>query len=758
VTPLTAATLASWSFPLLPIAALAATAAVYVRGWRDLRRQMPERFSGWRLAAFLGSLAALLIAVASPLDALASWLLSAHMVQHLLLTMVAPPLFWLGAPQIPLLRGLPIALAKDGLGPFLAWPALRRALERLSHPVVALVVFVAVTWIWHVPALYELALRSRAWHEVEHVSFFAAALLFWWPVVQPWPSRARWPRWAMLPYLALADLQNTALSALFAFSERVIYPTYAAAPRLGQASALDDQALAGALMWVPGQMAFLLPVGLILAGLLGPARAAPAPAGRQSFDAPHRRRARADLLAVPALGRLLARSTTRRIAQLVVLLLAIGVVADGLTGPSMAPMNLAGVLPWTHFRGFAVVALLVAGNAFCFACPFMLPREAAKRLLPARWRWPQRLRSKWLAVGLLVAWFTAYEALDPWSSPASTAWIVVGYFAGAFVVDGLFRGASFCKYVCPIGQFHFVTSTVSPLEVRVRDVDACVRCSTHDCIRGRGALRGCETDLFLPRKVGNLDCTFCLDCVRACPHDNIGLLAVVPGADLARDVRRSSLGRLSRRSDVAALVLVLVFAAFANAAGMIGPAAAAEAELARGIGLDSPRAATVLVLLVALVAAPLLACLLCAAIGRRLAGLRTPLREVICSFAFALVPLGVGMWAAHLLFHLATGTGAVIPVAQRIAIDLGAPIFGLPDWSSGGSAATSWLLPAKLLLLDAGLCLTIIVGWHVARHLVPRGRAVLGLLGPWAGLATALWIAGVWILLQPMEMRGAMIH
>ena len=793
MSPVAVAALESWSFRPLPLVLLALATVLYSRGWRELHRQMPERFPRWRLVAFLCAIAALVLAIASPLDALGGFLLSVHMLQHFLLTMVAAPLFWLGTPQIPLLRGLPLAIAKNGLGPFLAWPALQRALRRLSHPVTAFALFSIALWSWHLPALYELALRSRGWHEIEHACFFASALLFWWPIVQPWPSVGAWPRWAVVPYLALADLQNTAFSALFIFSERILYPSYAALPRVGGLSPLEDQALAGALMWVPGQVAFLVPIGVILTGLLSPtvlrsagyrrsgvedlARLRSA-STRRTCGSPRLgrwreslRRARSstpsswsprrsafDLLAVPVLGSLLRRLATRRVAQGFLLVGAVAVVVDGFAGPAMAPMNLAGVLPWTYFRGLSVVALLVAGNLFCFACPFMLPREVGKRLFSPERRWPRFLRSKGLAVALLVAWFVAYEAFDLWNSPAATAWIVVGYFAAACAVDGLFRGASFCKYVCPIGQFHFVASTVSPLEVRVRELDVCSRCTTHDCLRGRDERRGCETDLFLPRKAGNLDCTFCLDCARACPHDNVGLVAVVPGADLARDVRRSSLGRLSHRSDVAALVLVLVFAAFANAAGMTPPFAAAEGFVARSLALSSPSAAQAIVLLASLVAAPLVAVLACAAAGRRLARLHTPLGEIVCRFALALIPLGVGMGAAHLLFHLATGAGAAIPVAQRVALDLGAPLFGAPDWSMGAAATSGWLLPAKLLLLDAGLCLTIVLVWRIAGQVAPEARRALGLVGPWAGLATALWLAGVWILLQPMEMRGAMVH
>ena len=147
----------------------------------------------------------------------------------------------------------------------------------------------------------------------------------------------------------------------------------------------------------------------------------------------------------------------------------------------------------------------------------------------------------------------------------------MAYFAAAFVIDGLFRGASFCKYVCPIGQFNFVQSLVSPLEVKVRDPDVCSSCRTKDCIRGRDDIPGCELGLYQPRKSSNMDCTFCLDCIHACPHENIGIVASMPGGELWHDPRRSGIGRFSRRLDLAALCVVLVAGAFANAALMTGP-------------------------------------------------------------------------------------------------------------------------------------------------------------------------------------------
>jgi polyferredoxin len=195
------------------------------------------------------------------------------------------------------------------------------------------------------------------------------------------------------------------------------------------------------------------------------------------------------------------------------------------------------------------------------ACPFMLFRELGRRLGLRQRSWPQALRSKWFGVALLVLFFWAYEVFGLWDKPIWTAWLIINYFLVAFAVDALFRDASFCKYVCPIGQFQFVASLVSPLEVKVRETSVCSGCKTHDCLRGNERQHGCEMDLYLPRKSGNLDCTFCLDCVRACPHDNIGIIAVAPGMDVVRDPQRSSVGRFSRRLDIAALALVFVFAA-----------------------------------------------------------------------------------------------------------------------------------------------------------------------------------------------------
>jgi cytochrome c oxidase assembly factor CtaG len=258
----------SWTFEPWLIISLLLAGGIYLRGWFDLHRRIPKRFAVWRLIAFQAGLLTLFLALASPLHPLAELLLQFHMMQHLLLMMVVPPLLLLGAPILPALRGLPRPLLLHGLGPIFASTGVQRLGSFLTHPIVCLLAFMVSNIAWHVPALYELALRSEFWHQIQHICFLGTGLLFWWPVVQPWPSGLRWPRWTIIPYLLVADIQNTALSAFLIFSERVLYPTYATVPRLWGISVLDDQAAAGAIMWVPGSVIFLIPVAVIAVRLL----------------------------------------------------------------------------------------------------------------------------------------------------------------------------------------------------------------------------------------------------------------------------------------------------------------------------------------------------------------------------------------------------------------------------------------------------------------------------------------------------------
>jgi cytochrome c oxidase assembly factor CtaG/polyferredoxin len=757
MSPTLDAFLRSWPSDPWLTATLVATAAVYFRGWRQLNRRDPLRWGVGRMAAFVGGLATIFLALASPIEPFTTLLLQVHMLQHLLLMMVAPPLVWLGWPLFPLVRGLPEPVRRYWVVPLLRSRRLRRAFGFLTHPLVAWPLYVATTWLWHTPRAYELGLSRGNWHFFEHACFIATAMLFWYPVVRPYPSRPRWSRWLLFPYLLLADVQNTVLAAWLTFSSDVLYPSYLRVPRLGGISALDDQAVAGVLMWVPGSIAFLLPLGLIGVSVLfdsenkwQPKSTRPLRVGRVSR--------RFDLLGVPAIGRFLRWRHARPAMQTVLAVLAAVIIYDGLRGPQASGMNLAGVVPWIHWRGLLILGLLVAGNMFCMACPFTLPRSLARRWMPAGRPWPRWLRSKWLAVGLVAIFLWSYEAFALWDSPWVTAWIAIGYFVAAFAVDSFFRDAAFCKYVCPIGQFNFVQSLMSPLEVTVREPAVCATCRTRECIRGSDVAPGCELHLFQPRKQGNLDCTFCLDCVHSCPHENVGLLAVVPGRALWTDRLRSGVGRFSRRPDLAALVVVLVFGAFANAAGMVGPVVAWQEKLRVALGITPPIVVTSLYYLLAIVVLPLLAVVAAAALSRQASGRTERLPTLVTRYAFALVPIGFSMWLAHYTFHFFTSWGGIVPAAQRFAADRGWHALGEPLWQCAccGSVA-SWITHWEILALDCGLLGSLYAGYRIAKSRATNSLQAIKAFSPWAVLMVLLFATGVWIVFQPMEMRGTML-
>ena len=201
----------------------------------------------------------------------------------------------------------------------------------------------------------------------------------------------------------------------------------------------------------------------------------------------------------------------------------------GCAGSPMSAMNLAGVLPWTYGRGFAVVAPpRWPATSSAWPAPFMLPRELGKRLGLA---YPQLAARLALEVAgrasLLAAFFWAYERVLPLGQRVRHAGILVGYFAaGVPRGHASSAGPASANTSVPIGQFQFVGSLVSPLERDACGSRTCARAAaTHDChARGNAAQRAAaSTGLYLPRKVGNMNCTLCLDCVKACPHDNVGI-------------------------------------------------------------------------------------------------------------------------------------------------------------------------------------------------------------------------------------------
>jgi hypothetical protein len=457
-----------------------------------------------------------------------------------------------------------------------------------------------------------------------------------------------------------------------------------------------------------------------------------------------------DLLRVPIVGALLRHKHARTLLQIPLFVISIAMILHGLFGPQLAPQNLATTYTWVHFRGALVFVLLLAGNFFCLACPFMLVRNLARKFFQPARNWPRRLRNKWFSLGLFVTMLFLYEWLDLWSSPWWTAWLIVAYFAGALLIDAVFKHATFCKFVCPIGQFNFVASTASPLEVAVRDTAVCDGCATKDCIRGVRETplvtiqRGCELALFQPRKVGNVDCTFCLDCVQACPHDNVGILSRVPATELTADPMRSGLGIFSRRNDLAALVVVFTFGGLLNAFGMVSPVYALENWVARVLGVEREFPVLALVFGLFVVIEPLLLIGVAAWLTRVWGGSRKPIVAVAVRYSYVLAPLGFGIWLAHYGFHFLTGLYTIVPVTL-------AALGGQPHWGTPG------LAPNVVQLFEFGFVLlglfgSLLVGYSIAiAEKVDHPSRIFAL---WAIVVLIMTAGALWLMSQPMEMRA----
>jgi putative membrane protein len=265
--------LQSWSPPITVSASLFLASVVYARGWFRLHATFPKLISAWRLAAFLTGVAGVWLAIGSPLEVFDDVSLTVHMVQHLLLMSFAPPVILLGWPALPLLRGLPRWVGRFIIGPVSRSACIKWLANAVTHPLVCWLAAAFALVGWHVPSVYDAALRWEWLHVLEHASFFVAGILFWWPVVQPWPSTNRWPRWLIPLYLFCATFPCDVLSGFLAFCDRVVYVSYLSGPPIFGMSPLQDQECGAALMWVSVTLIFLIPAVVVTMEILSPKKA-----------------------------------------------------------------------------------------------------------------------------------------------------------------------------------------------------------------------------------------------------------------------------------------------------------------------------------------------------------------------------------------------------------------------------------------------------------------------------------------------------
>jgi len=214
-------------------------------------------------------------------------------------------------------------------------------------------------------------------------------------------------------------------------------------------------------------------------------------------------------------------------------------------------------------------------------------------------------------------------------------------------------------------------------------------------------------------------------------------------------------GRYSRRLDLAVLIVVLTFGAFANAMGMVTPVLQLEDAIRTLCGISSTFPIVTVFYILALLILPIITMSTAVWLSLRLGKLQAGWKQIFSQFAVSLVPIGFGMWLSHFLFHFFTGSHTFIPAFQRIFSDIGLPLLGTPNWS-----IRSWALPGlvgwELFLLDLGLLAGLFVAWGRSR-LPGSGTSRLRTFLPWGMLNLLFYSAGVWIIFQPMEMRGTLL-
>ncbi len=260
--------LLAWSPDPLILLPLLAGGALYAMGWRRLRRSGREQpfLPTWRAWCFAGGLLVIVLALLSPIDALADQLFWAHMVEHLLLILVAAPLLLFGAPLLPILWGIPSGDRRAVARLFLVRRSpIHRVFTWLTQPLVSGVLFIVTIGYWHIPVFYDAAQGRTLIHDLEHLMFFVTALLYWWPVIHPTGGKRRLGYGLAIFYLLPPSIEGALVGAFLTFAPTPIYATYRHVGTLFGLTGQEDQQLGGLIMWIPGGLVYLAGVFTCLA-------------------------------------------------------------------------------------------------------------------------------------------------------------------------------------------------------------------------------------------------------------------------------------------------------------------------------------------------------------------------------------------------------------------------------------------------------------------------------------------------------------
>jgi len=452
-------------------------------------------------------------------------------------------------------------------------------------------------------------------------------------------------------------------------------------------------------------------------------------------------------------NRILRWAPLQTIARAVFVVFFLVIVAAGLFGNQNPAMNIAPLLTWTIWWAGLVFLVLYAGKAWCWVCPwdavatwmerlsFRSPRRSG---LGLGLKWPRWGRNIWFAVGLFVLLTWIELGMGITMIPRATAWVALGMLGLSVASAFLFERKSFCRYGCLVGRVSGLYALFSPIELRAASPDACADCKTADCFRGNERGDGCPTFEF-PRVMKlNTYCILCTECVRTCPHDNVGLRLRPWAADLVREGKP--------RVDEAFLAVILLAMTGFHGLTMTPSWPAWVAATREAIGGGEATAFSLL--MAAMMAVPIL---LFWGLSRLAAIWTTPHRtgKLFVAYAYALLPIALFYHLAHNAEHFLMEGPKVLALASD-PFGWGWNLFGTARWSMPPLITLEGLWVIQVLMVLVGHVYSLWISERTARRLVPeRRRAFLGQM-PILAAMVLFSVYSLWLLKQPMEMRSAM--
>lgn len=461
-----------------------------------------------------------------------------------------------------------------------------------------------------------------------------------------------------------------------------------------------------------------------------------------------------NILDIPWIKRFLKSAWFQPLFQIPMLIIFLLIMAAGLFDIQQGDRNIATLLMWTIWWAAIIFTFVFAGRAWCMTCPVGAVQDWAGRLFSLGMDFPKSLRNIWLSSFMFFAltWWNSYSGLV--NKPALTSYLLIGFFVVALGMAFVFKGRSFCRYVCPIGGLIGIYSMFSPIELRNRCLDMCRKHKVKECVKGTENSHPCpmfETPMTLDR---NNYCNFCSECIKSCSQDNI----VIRFRSFAKDLWVSAKGY----TDEAYLAIALVGITAIVTGEMGEPWHKWMDSIGKVIPLNISGIAThkevekitfLVVLTVGSLIIPVLLLFFAALAVRKATGPESPLnlKDTLVQFAYMFIPVGLSMHLAHNISHLFKEGPGIIPAFQRLFNEYTGLNLGKPDWEVTpllGAESIFWLQMITLIVLNI---FSLYAGYRIALRYYDA-RALKAFV-PMATLALFFMLVNAFILGQPMALR-----